>query len=400
MPDLIEISYRMSVQVAKIFEIPIKLHFSLVLVFFLIAWTLAYGFMPQYSPGMNQVNYWIMSIIGTIILFLSVLIHELSHSIVARSYGIRVRQIILFIFGGVSDIEEEPKDFKKEFKMAIAGPAVSLVLSAIFAIFWWITSVLNTASLDDFSKTVLIMTNGILFYSSILNLILGIFNLVPAFPMDGGRILRSLLFSRNKNYDKSTRIAVRIGVIMSYVFFGFGILTILSGAFVSGIWIILIGWFLQNGAQSYMYQYDIMKILSRIRLEELMKTNIISVPEDITVNVILRNYFNIYMKSSFPVTKLNYEIVGIVTLKRCLNVLEPERNTTLVKNIMSPKSKIKLLNVNDTAEKALSIIIKENQDKIFVCNDRDIIEGVVSKTDIIEAMDERKSFFNNQNKGS
>lgn len=400
MPDLLEISYRMSVQVAKIFEIPIKLHFSLVLVFFLIAWTLAYGFMPQYAPGMDQVNYWIMSITGTIILFLSVLIHELSHSIVARSYGIRVRQIMLFIFGGVAEIEEEPKDFKKEFKMAIAGPAVSLVLSAIFAIFWWITSLLNTASLDDFSKTGLNMINGILFYSSILNLILGIFNLVPAFPMDGGRILRSLLFSRNKNYDKSTRIAVRIGVIMSYVFFGFGILTIISGSFVSGIWIILIGWFLQNGAQSYLYQYDIMKILSKIRLEELMKTNIISVPEDIPVNVILRNYFNIYMKSSFPVTKLNYEIVGIVTLKSCLNVPEPERDTTLVKNIMSPKSKIKLLNVNDTAEKALSIMIKENQDKIFVCNDSDIIEGVVSKTDIIEAMDERKSFFNNQNKGS
>lgn len=124
-----------------------------------------------------------------------------------------------------------------------------------------------------------------------------------------------------------------------------------------------------------------------------MKTNIISVPEDITVNAILRNFFNIYMKSSFPVTKLNYEVVGIVTLKRCLNVPEPERNTTLVKNIMSPKSEIKLLKVNDTAEKALSIMIKENQDKIFVCNDRDILEGVVSKTDLIEAMDERKSFF-------
>jgi predicted transcriptional regulator len=136
-----------------------------------------------------------------------------------------------------------------------------------------------------------------------------------------------------------------------------------------------------------------MKTLSNIRLGVLMKTNIISVPEDITVNAILRNFFNIYMKSSFPVTKLSYEVVGIVTLKRCLNVPEPERNTTLVKNIMSPKSEIKLLKVNDTAEKALSIMIKENQDKIFVCNDRDILEGVVSKTDLIEAMDERKSFF-------
>ncbi len=389
----------MSLQVAKIYQIPIRLHFSLVLVFFLIAWTLAYGFMPQYSPGMNQVNYWIMSITGTIILFLSVLLHELSHSIVAISYGIRVRQIMLFIFGGVSDIEEEPKEFKKEFKMAIAGPAVSLVLSAVFAVFWWLTSIpITSSSPDNFYNTALIMINGIFFYSAFLNLILGIFNLVPAFPMDGGRILRSLLFSRNKNYDKSTRIAVRIGVIISYVFFGLGILIILSGSFVSGMWIILIGWFLQNGAQSYMYQYDIMKILSKIRLGELMKTNIISVPEDITVNNILRNYFNIYMKSSFPVTKINYEIVGIVTLKSCLNVPEPERDTVLVKDVMSSKSKIKLLNVNDTAEKALSIMIKENQDKILVCDNGDILEGIVSKTDIIEAMDERKSFLNKQNK--
>jgi Zn-dependent protease len=392
----------MSLQVAEIKQIPIKLHFSLILVFFLITWTLATGFMPRYVPDLNQLQYWIMGITGSIILFLSVLIHELSHSLVARSYGIRVKQIMLFIFGGVSDIEEEPKDFKKEFKMAIAGPLISLALSAFFALFWWITNVIITQSSspsDDFSTTVLSMVNAILYYSSILNLVLGIFNLIPAFPMDGGRILRSLLYSRNKNYDKSTRIAVRIGVIMSYVFFGFGILTILSGSFVSGLWIILIGWFLQNGAQSYRYQYDIMKILSNIRLGELMKTNIISVPENITVNTIIKNYFNIYMKSSFPVTKLNYEIVGIVTLKSCLNVPEPQRDIILVKDVMSPKSKMKLLNVNDTAEKALSAMVKETQDKIFVCNDNDIIEGVISKTDIIEAMDERKSFITTRNKG-
>ncbi|MDN5846638.1 MAG: site-2 protease family protein [Candidatus Nitrosocosmicus sp.] len=397
----------MSLQVAKIKQIPIKLHFSLILIFLLIAWTLAYSFMPRYAPELNQVQHWIMSIIGTVILFLSVLIHELSHSIVARSYGIRVKQIMLFIFGGVSDIEEEPKEFKKEFKMAMAGPAISLALSAIFGVFWWVITVVaepsstpvSFSSANDSSATALIMANGIFYYSSILNLILGIFNLIPAFPMDGGRILRSLLFRRNKNYDKSTRIAVRIGVIMSYVFFGFGILTILSGAFVSGLWIILIGWFLQNGAQSYLYQYDVMNILSKIRLNDLMKTNIISVSEDITINNVLRNYFNIYMKSSFPVTKINYEIIGTISLKSCLNVPEQERDTTLVKNVMSPKNKIKLLNVNDTAEKALSIMIKENQDKIFVCNDNDIIEGVVSKTDIIEAMDERKSFITTRNKG-
>ncbi len=392
----------MSVQVAEIKQIPIKLHFSLILVFFLITWTLSTGFMPHYAPDLNQVQYWIMGISGSIILFLSVLIHELSHSLVAISYGIRVKQIMLFIFGGVSDIEEEPKDFRKEFKLAIAGPLISLALSGLFALSWWVTNRIITQSsspTEDFSTAVLTMVNAILYYSSILNLILGIFNMIPAFPMDGGRILRALLYSRNKNYDKSTRIAVRIGVIMSYVFFGFGILTILSGSFVSGLWIILIGWFLQNGAQSYMYQYDVMRILSNIKLGELMKSNVISVPENITVNTIIKNYFNIYMKSSFPVTKLNYEIVGIVALKNCLKVPEPQRDSLLVKDIMSPKSTIKLLNVNDTADKALSVMVKETQDKIFVCNNDEIIEGVVSKTDIIEAMDERKSFIKDRNKG-
>ncbi|KAA2280659.1 MAG: site-2 protease family protein [Candidatus Nitrosocosmicus sp.] len=391
----------MSLQVATIRQIPIKLHFSLILVFFLISWTLAQGFMPQYAPGLSPAHYWLMSVSGTIILFFSVLIHELSHSMVARSYGIRVKQIMLFIFGGISDIEEEPKEFRKEFKMAIAGPAVSLALSLIFASFWWLTIFMMPTSSDlveDVGTDVLTMLNGVIYYSAILNLILGVFNLIPAFPMDGGRILRSLLYRRNKNYDKSTRIAVKIGIIISYLFFGLGLLTILSGSFVSGFWIILIGWFLQNGAQSYIHQYDIMKMLSRIRLADLMKTNIISIPENTSVSTMIRNYFNIYMKSSFPVTKLDYQIVGLVTLKSCTDVPEAMRDTTLVGDIMIPKDKIRLMNMNDTAEKALSIMINEKQDKIFVCNDFDIIEGIVSKTDLIAAMDEKKSSFVDQDK--
>ncbi|HET6588632.1 MAG TPA: site-2 protease family protein [Candidatus Nitrosocosmicus sp.] len=391
----------MSLQVATIRQIPIKLHFSLILVFFLISWTLAQGFMPQYAPGLSPAHYWIMSVSGTIILFFSVLIHELSHSMVARSYGIRVKQIMLFIFGGISDIEEEPKEFRKEFKMAIAGPAVSLALSLIFASFWWLTIFMMSISSDlveDVGTDVLTMLNGLIYYSAILNLILGVFNLIPAFPMDGGRILRSLLYRRNKNYDKSTRIAVKIGIIISYLFFGLGLLTILSGSFVSGFWIILIGWFLQNGAQSYIHQYDIMKMLSRIRLADLMKTNVISIPENTSVSTMIRNYFNIYMKSSFPVTKLDYQIVGLVTLKSCTDVPEAMRDTTLVGDIMIPKDKIRLMNMNDTAEKALSIMINEKQDKIFICNDFDIIEGIVSKTDLIAAMDEKKSSFVDQDK--
>ncbi|HXT84730.1 MAG TPA: site-2 protease family protein [Verrucomicrobiae bacterium] len=153
----------MSLQIAKIKGISIKLHFSLILVFFLISWTLATGFMPEYIPNLTQIQYWVMGIIGTLILFISVLIHELSHSIVAIKYGIKVRQIVLYIFGGVSDIEEESKNFRIEFNMAIAGPAMSFTLLIFFALLWWINSFLVSSITNTSLFTISVMIKGYFF---------------------------------------------------------------------------------------------------------------------------------------------------------------------------------------------------------------------------------------------
>jgi len=152
-----------SLQIAKIKGISIKLHFSLILVFFLISWTLATGFMPEYIPNLTQIQYWVMGIIGTLILFISVLIHELSHSIVAIKYGIKVRQIVLYIFGGVSDIEEESKNFRIEFNMAIAGPAMSFTLLIFFALLWWINSFLVSSITNTSLFTISVMIKGYFF---------------------------------------------------------------------------------------------------------------------------------------------------------------------------------------------------------------------------------------------
>ncbi len=387
----------MSLQIASIKGISIKLHYSLILVFFLISWTLSTGFMPLYTPHLNQIQYWIMGITGTLILFMSVLIHELSHSIVAIKFGIRVKQIVLFIFGGVSDIEEEPKDFMIELKMAFAGPLMSFILSGIFSALWFINSILNSSIENSSLLIISQMARGIFYYAAVLNLILGIFNLFPAFPMDGGRILRALLFRKNKNYDKSTRISVRIGVIISYIFFGLGFLTMLSGALISGIWLLLIGWFLQNGAQSYLYQYDVMKILSNIRLEEIMNTKVITVPENMTIDFLLKNYFNVYMKSAFPVANSSNELIGLITLKDSLNIPEASRPLTTVKNVMIGRNKTIVMNFKDTADQALDQMVRTRQDKVFICDSRDMIVGVVSKTDLVEALNERKLFLKEKN---
>lgn len=387
----------MSFQIATLKGISIKIHFSLVVIFILITWTLANGFMPLYKPNLTIIQYWIMGIIGSIILFMSVLIHEFSHSIVAKSFGIKVTQIILFIFGGISYIEEEPKDFKKEFKIAFAGPASSFLLSGFFTLLWWITSIGEINNISLFFKTLAGMLNGIFFYSLILNLSLGFFNLIPAFPMDGGRILRAFLFKKNNNYERSTRISVKIGVILSYFFFAIGIIIIVSGSFVSGTWIIILGWFLQSGANSYLYQLDVMRILSGIRLEQIMNTKVISIPLDTSLDNLFNNYFSVYMKSSFPIVDSNSHLVGVVNLKDLLHFSLKERNTKKIKDIMINLEKFVVLSPKDTADKALQIMVKEKQDKVFVCDLNNCILGVVSKTDIIEAMDEQRSFIREQN---
>ncbi|HXG07687.1 MAG TPA: site-2 protease family protein, partial [Nitrososphaera sp.] len=239
----------MSFQIGHVRGIPVRLHFTLILAFLLITWTLAVGFMPQYFPGLTDVQYWVMGAAGTVVLFFSVFVHELMHSIVAIHYGLKVRQIVLFIFGGVSEITEETRDFKKEFNIAIAGPTTSFVVAGVLAGIWW--AVANT-EFANFQLMIVMQTiEGVLLYGAIINALVGGFNLIPAFPLDGGRVLRSALVRQKKSFDEATRIATRVGIAISYVFMGIGFFTMLAGSFISGIWLLVIGWFLNSGAQSY-----------------------------------------------------------------------------------------------------------------------------------------------------
>ena len=235
----------MSFQIAKVKGIPVRLHFTLIIVFFLVAWTLASSFMPQYFPNLATVQYWIMGAIGAILLFISVFLHELMHSVIALRYGIKVRQIILFIFGGVSEIPEETRDFRKEFKIAIVGPA-SFAIAGALAVSWWFVSQISPAEQQLLATKQVV--EGILLYGAIINTMLGGFNLIPAFPLDGGRILRAGLVAWKKDYDSATRIAARVGIAISYGFMGVGFLAMITGSFISEIWILLIGWFLNSGA--------------------------------------------------------------------------------------------------------------------------------------------------------
>ncbi len=408
----------LSLQVAKIRGIPIRLHFTLLIAFILISWTVSAHLMPEIYPRLSIAEYWTIGIIGAIILFISVLLHELAHSIIALKYGLNVHQIILFVFGGVSDIEETPqedssKDFRKELKIAIVGPITSFIIAGVLGLSWLILSSLIVSSSsatglivvgaaavvsqsNNYLLTLITITNiarGVLLYGMLVNILLGAFNLIPAFPLDGGRILRSALLRWKKDYDQATKISARVGIAISYGFMAFGFLIMFSGSFTSGIWILLIGWFLNSGAQSYLQQHEITSILSTVRLSEIMNTNIISVREDLAIDNLIKDYFNPYSKDSFPVVNEAGYLLGMVAFKDAWNIPESKKQIVKAKDIMIPKAN--LIVITDPTRKAHNILMqmsRKRMGKAFVCNEQGRLIGILSKTDIMNIVSERKEY--------
>ena len=418
--------------------------------------------MPLFYPDLPESAYWTMGILGAIILFISVLLHELSHSMVAKRYGYKVRQIILFVFGGVSDIRDEPKEeYRKEFTIAIVGPLSSFALAGLFAAVWFVLVQvgITTTSQTDTSffalpqqqqqeqdqatssppptstsdeQVIWSIAQGIMRYGIIVNILLGGFNLLPAFPLDGGRVLRAGLVRWRGNYHDATKTAVKVGVGISYGLMAFGFLTIFTGSFTGGIWLILIAWFLQSGAQSYLQQHEITAALSGVRLYQIMNTQFIAVTAGMNIKEVLEGYFNIHRKSELPVVKKepdddagnnNYFLVGSVTAKDAMNVSEKNRESVKVEEIMIEKKNLAIMSPDKTADVALNTIVEDNKSRIYVCenpsignrikrNDKmqqqmvvadstvksDRLVGIVSKTDILNIAKERMEYKENLKK--
>ena len=325
-----------------------------------------------------------MGMAGAILLFVSVLLHELSHSILAAKFGMKVRQIMLFIFGGVSDIEEEPQNPRKEFTIAFAGPATSFILSAVFAGLWAASAAIGTVPVFE----------GIMLYGAIINALLGAFNLLPAFPLDGGRILRAALVRRTgRNFDKATDTAVKVGVAISYALMGIGFLTILTSSFISGMWLILLGWFLQSGAQSYRYQYELTAILSKVRIRDIMNAGFIAIPPETTLQESLQRYFSVYMKSAFPVTdSVDGKLLGMITLKRVMEIDEHKRQELTVGEAMIPLEELNVIGPDIRGDEAVRKMTKSRSGKIFVCDTKGRLLGMVTKTDLLNVASERQEY--------
>lgn len=242
----------------RVFGITINIDFSWLFAFTLVMFSLAEGFFPHMYPGLAWYQYWFVSAIAALFLFLSVLLHELAHSVVAIKNGIPVKDIYLFIFGGVAMIEREPKSAGVEFKVAIAGPLMSFSLSFLFFLFAYFYPY------DD-------LFNGFINYMFMVNLSLGLFNLVPAFPLDGGRILRSILWTK-KGLLKATKIAADFGNYFGMLLIVVGVLWVFSGAVINGLWLIFLGVFIRRASKQAYISTKISSILSRYRVDNFLTT--------------------------------------------------------------------------------------------------------------------------------
>jgi Zn-dependent protease/CBS domain-containing protein len=386
----------MSLQIFTIKKIPIKLHFTLIIVFFLISWTLATGFMPHYYPTLTTSQYWIMGVIGAIILFVSILLHELSHSLLSIRYGIHVNQIILFIFGGISDMKDETKEFKKEFKIAMVGPLTSYALSGLFWILFILVSFLNDnqQSIGNSLSSV----EGILLYSSMVNLIIGSFNLIPAFPLDGGRMLRAGLTKWKNDFDLATGIASKIGIAISFGIIGLGFIAIVKGSFLSGFWLIIIGWFINSGAQTYLDQNELSTRVKGIKLREIMNINFIAVNPDLKLSELIRDYFNVYWKSAFPVINDDKRLVGMITTDAISKKNRIENEDKKVSEMMIPVSELIVMSPDKEVNDALKQLFRKRMSRVFIEDKQSQLVGLVSKSDILHLAQERKEFLQSSKK--
>lgn len=354
-----------SLKIATIMGIPIRVHFSWLIIFGLITWSLSTFYFPKAAPQLPAAAYWINGAVAALLLFVSVAFHELSHSFVALKYKLSIINITLFIFGGVAQMKGEPPSPKAEFRIAIAGPLSSFFLSLIFGIAY------NVATAQ--------VTKALFLYLAQLNLILGAFNLIPGFPMDGGRVVRAFLWNKTNDFFYATRRASSYGQKIAMFFIIFGIFSIFAG-FPGGLWLMLIGWFLYSASQASYQQASLQQTLNGIKVRNVMVRDIVTMPSSLTIDAAVNDYFLKYGYGGFPVLD-DGKFLGFATLKEIKNISRERWSDVSIAEIFVPHDKRWEVSEEDDAMKALELMIMEDKGRLVVTDKENVI-GLITRNGI------------------
>lgn len=338
----------------------------------LVTWTLAKGVFPFYFPELAPSTYWWMGASGTLGLLVSIVFHELCHSLVARRYGLPIKGITLFIFGGVAEMEEEPPSPKAEFLMAIAGPIASYVLSlAFFAAHTLVNQLVWPESVT-----------GVLVYLAYINFLLATFNLIPAFPLDGGRMLRALLWGWKRNLRWATRISSSIGSGFGLALIALAVLAVVSGNFVTGMWWFLIGLFIRAAAGMSYERLLMQEILHGERVRRFMNAAPVTVSRSISLQQLVEDYIYKYQFKMFPVAD-NTTLLGCVTTRHVKTFQRSEWPRHTVGEVFTPCSADNTIAPDADALQALSIMMRTGNSRLMVVDEGRLV-GIIALKDLLQ----------------
>jgi Zn-dependent protease/CBS domain-containing protein len=355
------------VQIARVIGIPIHIHFSWLIVFGLIVWSLSTGYFPVQHPDLPASSNWAKGLVASVLFFVSILLHELGHAAAALHHGVRTRSITLFVFGGIARLESDPKDGRAEIWIAAAGPAVSLALAGLFYV---------VAALPFVTPAVAAVAT----YLALINLIVALFNLVPAFPMDGGRLLRGALWGR-LGKGRATQIASRAGTFFAFFLIFAGVISLLGGNALGGIWYILIGWFIKDASEASYQQVRFDEALRGAAVRDAMVEKVETVSASASVAEAVREHFTQTGYGSYPVTR-GEAVVGLLCLKDVLRLSVEERESTSVQGVMRPLTDAVVTDPDAPLLDALATMARSGTARLLVMN-RDRLVGLLTMNDVI-----------------
>lgn len=355
----------------RILGFQVKLDASWLILAVLVTWSLAAGYFPARYQGLPAATYLWMGIAGALGLFGSIVFHELSHSLVARRYGMSIKGITLFIFGGVAEMEDEPPTAKAEFLMAIAGPIASALLAVSFHI------------LEGFGERMGMAAPvpAVLGYLAFINMLLAAFNLVPAFPLDGGRMLRAVLWAWRGDLRWATRIAANAGASFGFALIAFGLFNIVTGNPVGGVWFMLIGFFVRGAAAGSYNQMKTKQFFEGEPVRRFMIAGPIAAPPDITVHRLVEDYIYRHYHEMFPVVE-GARLLGCIGIAEIRNIPRDRWDLVRVFDAMSPAAPENTVEADTDAVQALALMRRTGNSRLMVVEGGRLV-GLVTLKDLL-----------------
>lgn len=363
-------------RLGRILGIEVSLHWSWLFIFVLVTWTFAAGILEDIYPNWSDAQRWLAGTVIALIFFASILFHEMSHSIVARRYGIPVSNITLFVFGGVSNLGKEADSAKQEFWIAIVGPLASYTMAILFGLGYVLLHGVESGLADVSARLALI------------NVAIGTFNLIPGFPLDGGRVLRSIFWARRRSIMDATRTASRVGEYVAYSMMGLGLLLVFFSDVVSGIWLLLIGNFLRTISAGSYEQLVLERTLRGVPAKTVARRDFTPMAPDKTILDVVEDHFLAGHGRYLPIMAGD-RLLGLLTLTDVRRVPRTDWATTTVYRAMTPLADLKTVSPDDDLTDVLSLMASGRLNQIPMV-DHDLLRGLIERSDIVDFIQARQ----------